>query len=433
MQKMILSSGLKGMKKLARAAIKPIKKLKKMHEIKKCSEVAMVHYENIIHAIRLSGRKQLKFAAYVIFDSTYGMDGVFQLMMAKPEQWNPKIVVIPDVSRGMEHARKTYFKTKEYFIKKYGSEFVIDGWNAENDEYIDPIDEFDVAYYANPYDDMVWKRHGIEYASTRNVLPIYVSYGYDVGRSTTISRLKGKELNLIWKLFADTTDTYYDYKKYQLIKGKNVTISGYSKMDEYARISKSSHDRKRILITPHHTITSKILPLSNFLKYESLITRLPELFPQVDFVFRPHPLLFTNLINQKLWTKEQADAYIEKLKEKGVAYSTGGDYLAEFEKCDALINDCGSFTIEWLFTGKPGCFVYNENLRKKDLTTLMNKAIKKHVIAKSEADVIQFINDVINGVLPNQSEMDAWFRENVALNYPKVSAKILNEIYFLGD
>ncbi len=408
----------------------PIYKIFKTAKIKKTANKLQNHYEKVIENIKESGRKKIRFAAYVIFDSTYGMDGAFKLMLQDKLHWDPFVVIIPDVSRGKEHALRTYKKTKEFFINRYGENRVLDGWNYESDVYIDHIDKFDIVYYANPYDAMAHKYHQIKYACTKDVLPIYISYGYDVGFYTTLSRLKNYELNYVWKLFADTTYTYEDYKRYQIIKGKNVTLAGYSKMDSFSENNSKNREKKKILITPHHTVTMKELPLSNFLDYSDLILKLPDLYPDIDFVFRPHPLLFTTLINDCKWTSEKVEEYIEKLKNKGVEYSYGGDYLDVFSDCDAIINDCGSFTVEWLYTGKPGCFVYNKKLSSKYLTTLMNKAIENYDIARSEQDILEFINKVSKESYKEYT-MEKWVKDNIALNYPNVAEYIIKQIYFL--
>ena len=399
--------------------------------IKNDSFRAVKHYEKLIEDYKNSGKTKIRFAAYVIFDSTYGMDGVFRKMLEDPEHWEPKIVVIPDLSRGNDHAKKTYNKTRDFFVRFYGTDYVLDGWDADKNIFFDHINEFDIVYYANPYDKFVHKYHRIAYASRKNVLPIYVSYGYDVGKITTLDRLKGPELNLVWKLFADTTYTYQDYVEYQLMKGKNVVLAGYSKMDALAKFNTPKKERKKILITPHHTVSLDILPLSNFLEYSDLITRLPDMFPDLDFVFRPHPLLFTTLINNNVWTSEEVDKYISLLREKGVEYSTGGDYLGVFSESDAIVNDCGSFTVEWLYTGKPGCFVYNKNLKKEQLTTLMNKAISSYSIARSEEDIIKFIKGIADNNIIEDNKIQDWVEENIAINYPDVSSFILKEINIL--
>lgn len=421
-----------GVKKLLRRIFHPAYKVYKRKKIKTNAQKARLHYEEVIDGIKMSGRTRIRFAAYVIFDSTYGMDGVYKIMIQDEARWDPYVVIIPDVSRGKDHAEKTYKKSKDFFANRYGADRILDGWNCETDEYFDYADKFDIIYYANPYDGMAHEYHKISYACTKkNVLPVYVSYGYDVGKYTTLNRLTGHELNYVWKLFADTTYTYDDYKRYQIIKGENVVLAGYSKMDSFCQGDQENKKRKKILISPHHTISTKVLPLSNFLEYSDLILRLPDIFPDVDFVFRPHPLLFTTLENTGNWTNNQVEEYLSELKRKGVEYSSGGDYLKVFSECDAIINDCGSFTVEWLYTGKPGCFVYNNRLRPKQLTTLMNKAIEEYDIARSEQDILGFIRKVISES-DKEYKMKKWVKENIAINYPDVSSFILKQIDILN-
>ena len=391
---------------------------------------AQTHYAEIIKRIKQSKKTKINFAAYVMYASSYGMDSAFIMMMDNCEEWNPKIVIIPDVYRGIEHAKDTYEKTKEFFIEKYGFEYVIDGWNPNTNEFYNPINQFDVVYYANPYDVMAHEYHSIHYASKQNVLPIHVSYGYDISMNYMLERLTTKELNLVWRCYTDTTYSLEEYKKNQIIKAKNVKLIGYSKMDKFADYDNKKYDNKKttILITPHHTIESNELPLSNFLRFSDLILQLPDLYPEIQFIFRPHPLLFTNLINFNKWTKVEINEYLKQLQSKGVVYSFEGDYLEIFSKSDAIINDCGSFSIEWLLTGKPGCFVKNPDLKEEHLTPLMRKAISEYSIANSKEDIINFINQINKETHDKNYEMKQWVRENVAVNYPNVSKKILEDI-----
>ena len=83
-----------------------------------------LHYKEVIDEIKKAGRKKIRFAAYVIYGASYGIDGTFQLMMKDRAHWDPKVVIIPDVLRGEDNAKRTYYKTREYFIEKYGQSYV---------------------------------------------------------------------------------------------------------------------------------------------------------------------------------------------------------------------------------------------------------------------------------------------------------------------
>lgn len=419
--------------KLVQILKKPLRIVKRQisnSHVRRAYEESVAHYDNVISSIKAKGKKQLDFAAFVVFESCYGISDLFDRMLENPK-WNPKVVIIPDVSRGIEHQKKSYDKAKQYFINKYGSDKVIDGWNENSNEYYDIADNFDMIYFANPYDGMVHRHHSIEYASKKNVLPIYISYGYDICTATTQARFRSIALNVVWKCFADTVFSYDDFKKYMINKGENVYLVGYSKMDSYHQYNMSPKKRKKILISPHHTIKMDYLPLSNFLRFYNLILKLPEMFPDIDFVFRPHPLLFTNLINLAGWKQSDVDEYLEKLKKNNIEYSSGGDYLQLFAECDAIINDCGSYTVEWLFTGKPGCFVYSPELRPELLTKLMNESISQYNIAKSEDDIINFVKQVEQAESKNSYEVSDWVKENIMINYPDVTSAILKEINIL--
>ena len=405
-----------------------LKRCIKRLQCKKLIKSTYRHYSEIEEKIKNRNQKNLRFAAYVVYDSTFGAYDLFDLMLSDLEHYTSKIVVIPDVSRGNEHMIKQYHETKSFFIKKYGSKFVLDGWNERENKFLDHSNEFDVIYLANPYDFMVDKLHGVSYLSTKNVLPIYMSYGCmpdNYGCKITMSL---KEISLFWKVFADNNMTYKDYCRYELAKGKNVVLSGYAKMDSLAKFKENSRAKKRIIIAPHHTINNPALPLSNFLEYQRFYLELPKLFPQIEFVFRPHPLLFINMVNEGFWNATQVNEYIKKVKDNGMIYSVGGDYFDIFVNSDAMIHDCSSFVVEYLFTTKPCCFMAKKNY-KKIFSSLGKSCLKNYYLAFNTQQIIEFIqNVVIDEKDKLKQKRELYATKCLAVNYPNVSKRILEEI-----
>ena len=190
----------------------------------------------------------------------------------------------------------------------------------------------------------------------KNILTCYQNYGYNTvlwGRNFICSL---PFYNACWRVFADSKESMQDLVEYQPRRAKNAWLSGYCKMDKLAEANPIPHDRKQVLLCPHHTINFKHLQLSNFLKYADFFLELPQKYPQIDFIFRPHQLLRYNLA--KYWSEEQAQEYYDKmLSFSNVKYDTGQDYFQTFANSDAMIHDCGSFTAEYLFTGKPCCYM----------------------------------------------------------------------------
>lgn len=386
-----------------------------------------LHYKDVEKKIKNKGRP-IRFASYVIFDSTFCAYNIMNYMLQNKDEYSPKIVIIPDVSRGKLHMVEQYEKTKSFFLNKYGTEYVLDGYDIINNTFFDYSDDFDIVYLANPYDSMVNKVHSIKYISKKNILPIYLSYGCHVDRYSCHTIIPLLEISLFWKVFADNVISFKDYKKYELLHGKNVVLSGYAKMDELSNYKKIDNKQKTIIIAPHHTINMQSLPLSNFLDNYDFILELPKMYPDIKFIFRPHPLLFVNMVNEGHWTIEQVNQYIRKLESLGVYYSFGGDYLDTFVQSDAIIHDCSSFVVEYLYTGKPCCFFAKENY-KLVFSKLGKSCLKYYYLAFNRKQICDFIdNIVLKNNDPLFKKRTKFVKEKISINYPNSSSKILSEI-----
>ena len=193
-------------------------------------------------------------------------------------------------------------------------------------------------------------------------------------------------------------------------------------------LSSTNSSKKRIIIAPHHTINNQVLPLSNFLKYSDFILELPKKYPEIEFIFRPHPLLFVNMVNEGFWTNMQVDAYIEQIQKNGIVYSVGGDYFDVFVNSDAMIHDCSSFVVEYLYTEKPCCFVAKTNY-KKIFSELGKSCLENYYIAFEKQQIMDFIeNVIIKGNDSLKEKRTAYAKNHLAINYPNASKEVLNQI-----
>lgn len=399
--------------------------LRKYHTIKyrKLIRLTHEHYKSVAEKIKNRSDQPLRFASYVVYDSTFGAYGLMDLMLADSDKYSPQIVICPDVCRGEHQLKDQYKKTKDFFVRKYGKKYVVDGYDETTGSFIDLSDQFDIIYCANPYDAMVNKVHGVQYLSTKDVLPVYITYCFQPNKYT-FGVMSLLEISLFWKVFTDTQYTMSEYRRFELIKGKNVQLTGYAKMDSLSKFVSRQRTRKRIIISPHHTITNTALPLSNFLKYKNFILTLPPKFPQVDFVFRPHPLLFINMINEGFWTETDKNTYIHNLERVGIEYSVGGDYFDLFVNSDALIHDCSSFMVEYLYMDKPCCFIKKNNI-KALLSRLGNECLKCHDIATNEQEIESFIQRVLSDSYDIHKKNRDLILKKVKINYPIASQKVL--------
>ncbi len=262
-------------------------------------------------------------------------------------------------------------------------------------------------------------------------MPIYSSYGFAALKFWD-EVIATDFYNYLWKACVETESNYKHLKETEIIKGKNGVVTGYIKMDKLASITPTPKQRKMIMICPHHTVWGwKTLNISNFLTYAEFFVELPTLFPQIDFVFRPHPLLVANLKAHNIWTQQQIDKYFERLlANNNMTYDKSSEYFQQFVDSDAMIHDCGSFIGEYLYTKKPCCYMLkSEEAVKETLVPLGQACMSNYYHAFCKEDIINFIQDVVINENDTMKDARTKFVENeLMVNYPNTSQFFLDMI-----
>ena len=270
----------------------------------------------------------------------------------------------------------------------------------------------------------------IKYWAQKNIPMFYISYFYMGKCLTSIKNLELEQFNYFWKFFAENENVLSLAKKYEKIKGKNIIVTGYPKMDKLQEYNyNTDKDEKLIIIAPHHTIEEGETSVGCFLQYSDLFLNLAHKYPDIHFVFRPHPLLFKKLQQEKLWGKEKIDNFLNTfLNHPNTSFSNEGEYLELFAKSDALIHDCGSFTAEYIYTNKPCAYIYRNTINEDlTFTKFGKKCIEQHYMIKSESDFYNFIDNII--IKKNDTKKDErikFAKENIMINYPHANEIIYN-------
>jgi CDP-glycerol glycerophosphotransferase (TagB/SpsB family) len=96
---------------------------------------------------------------------------------------------------------------------------------------------------------------------------------------------------------------------------------------------------------------------------------------QVSIAFKPHPVLRSRL--EELWGREKTDEYYRFWEELDNTFVADGEYAALFAASDAMIHDCGSFTAEYLYTGKPVLYVFRHDRRATE-NEFGRRALRAH-------------------------------------------------------
>lgn len=349
----------------------------------------------------ISGKKPIKIAFLLINESMWKYERIYKLFKEDP-RFEPVVFICPLRTYGetimLEELNNTY---NSFVEKKYN---VVNTY-LENGNLLDIKKTFnpDIVFFSTP-----WNHSDPQFRieNFMNVLSCYVNYSY----TTSIlydENYNRSTHNYCWKYFVESKFHQKMAKKHSLRKGKNTVVFGYPGTDNFIDEKyqptevwkKQTTKKKRIIWAPHHTIEGNIseknlLNYSTFLRYADFMLEVVEKYKnQIQFAFKPHPNLRGKL--NEHWGEEKTTNYYQKWDKGLNTQLEEGEYTDLFLTSDAMIHDCGSFLIEYLFTHKPVLYLINNETSKKQYNELGVKALENIPLGYSKKDIIDFIEKTI--------------------------------------
>lgn len=353
---------------------------------------------------------------------------LFEQMLESP-YFDPYFIVVPVLFGDQQHLEFNYNRTLMELTEKYGSNRVLSGYNTRTQECTDYTNQFDLASTNTPYDGLTKYYFKSRYWTSKGIPVLYIPYYYMGLCRVTRENLQRIDFNYFWKIFVPNQFTKSLAKEYMANRGKNVFVTGYPKYDYLSAVSYTPHIRKRVVIAPHHLIGNDILDRGGFREYAEFLQGLPSKYPQVDFIFRPHPQLFETL--KKYWPKEDIDNWLNQfLSNANVTYSIEGDYIELLANSDALIHDCGSFVAEYLYFNKPCAYLYRKGVDYKAMQLKLGlQCLEEYYPIREENDWYRFLEDVIlSGKDVRKERRETFAKKHIMVNHPHATQAIYNHI-----
>lgn len=335
----------------------------------------------------------------VLYASVWKYDSLYQLM-EKDTRFNPCILVCPVIDRGNEHMLENLMPTYEMFKQKGYN--VLCAYDVKNNTYIDVPDLHpDIIFFAYQYSNHTVPQYSE--IALKKYLKCYVNYSYK--NNPNVWSIASHFHGLMWQYYSECEDNKRFIQSVSGWEFNNVHVVGYPMFDEFVQTKETgkdwkiqdNHKRKRIIWAPHHTIDGNdmYIKLSTFLLFSDVMLELAEKYKDsIQFVFKPHPQLKPALYNHPKWGKEKTDAYYNKWKNGENTNYVSGDYVDLFKSSDAMIHDCHSFTVEYLYTQKPVLFLSNYD-REIQCNEVGKKAFACHYLGQEIEDVCNFIDNVV--------------------------------------
>ena len=348
---------------------------------------------------RVRAKKEPLNVVFLVHDSAiWKYDSLYRLMQ-KDDGFNPVILVCPIIIYQTEEQaqnilKRTYetFFSRGYSVIKASEQIYAHGISIES---LKP----DIIFYSYLWTGSIEAQYNVQHL--RKYLKCYVDYGYcsiadEWGYASAFH-------GLMWRYFTECEDIKQLALAVQPLELKNAVVTGYPIYDEYESVVGDTSDWKnpdnkfkRVIWAPHHTIEGHdgVLKFSTFLENADAMLALTEDFKDViQFAFKPHPQLKAVLYNHPSWGKDKTDAYYEKWVNGDNTTFVDGSYLELFKSSDAMIHDCGSFIVEYLYSKKPVMYLGRGREEQSNIVGL--KAYQCHYHGSCTGDITEFLEKVV--------------------------------------
>ncbi len=366
--------------------------------------------------------------------SMWKYDGVFRLMK-KHSRFRPIVVLAPRINQTEEDKQEDIDEMKTFFVSK-GCEYI----EVDDELKFNP----DIVFYTQPYDKIISEKFCVD--NLKNTLICYVPYGfwvekYSWGYNQCIH-------NCAWKQFLPTLLHKELASKLSLIRGKNTVVTGYPMADEFFSPNRpltdpwkiKNHLIKRIIWAPHHSIDQiDALDCSTFLENHQIMIDLARNYHGfVQIAFKPHPMLATKLMARPDWGPSKTQSYFQEWLDLPNGQIESGEYIDLFLTSDAMIHDCSSFMVEYLYVQKPVMYLAKAN-NFDHFCDFGKLAYNVHYKGLSQKEIKNFIENVVlegkdwlshERKLFFDSFLSSSFNDGVANT---IFQKIVNELFFQGS
>ena len=333
--------------------------------------------------------------------------------ISRQPRFKASIVIMPNIRFVAEQQKKDIDELIHYLSSKKCNFVVVNYSSSEN-----VIKELhpDILFYPQPYLKNFEQKY--DHYSFRFRLLCYYPYAFwmSKGRWSYDQPLH----NYAWKLFYPTELHRKDAQECTLNGGRNIEIVGYPNADKflsgsYRNVWKSQgKSKKRVIWAPHYTIKPSYVTQSNFLWMADLMLDIAEKYAdEIQFVFKPHPILFTELCRYEGWGEERTRRYYAQWESRSNTQIERGEFIDLFMTSDAMIHDSGSFCVEYHYSGKPVMYIaqnFEEQVTEKG--EFGQLAMRKHYVGQNEQDIIRFVEDVVlRGNDPMKAEREEFVKQ----------------------
>ena len=361
-------------------------------------------YKRFIHYLsqwkvarsKIDDVKNITFICYL--DSVWKCELIY--FKLKSLNYNVSITVLPVIEDGVID-EKSFRQTKKYF-QDFGYNLNPIIWKNGRPNLIKTLENCDKVVFSDCWNlssDISF------YWVLLTKLYYYVPYSHQVSKYNNYSAQYNQIFhNLAEKIFAPQVDELAIFDKYSYSGATNVISTGYpGGLSLKVSKTKTGHSKtwrregvKKIIWAPHHSINWTSRKYSNFLEMHKVMQEVVSEFSEyVDFAFKPHPMLKSELLKRPDWDEKRVRDYFSWWENQHNTVLAEGNYVDLFESSNALIHDCGSFIAEYMYTKKPHAFVAYDIKIRDYFNPFGQRCFDLCQHIGNELDIRNFVNKVV--------------------------------------
>ena len=349
----------------------------------------------------LEGGKPVNVVFEVTGISKWKADSVLRLMMEHP-RFNPMVWHVPYIeNRDSLRDLKERVQCREYFapmgakLVDYAS--LADFPAEEKPDIVFPNEPYDVSIFSMPHNKGLLK-----------CLWCFIPYDY----ASTVCRENRDQIitNGALYTFFENAATAEASSKLMTNHGRNAAVTGHAMADAYLFppqprpvVWKACQgSMKRIIWAPHWTVCQGMcrIAFGTFLRTGEILLEMAEKYRgEIQFAFKPHPNLYYTLCQHPQWGRERTDAFYAKWREMPNTQFEDGAYTDLFMQSDAMIHDCGSFMLEYLYADKP-CMYLKDPENRQEYSAMAEDCLNAYQIGITREEIEEFLQMVLRGEDP---------------------------------
>lgn len=243
---------------------------------------------------------------------------------------------------------------------------------------------------------------------------VYVPYSHQVSKYGNYQAQYNQLLhNFVRSIYAPHSHEASIFREYSHVADENIKFFGYPGVVNFIKASESLDlarevfqndpwnsfllkNSKRVIWAPHHSIDWVDRRYSNFLEMHGYMISAAKTYKdEINFVFKPHPMLRQALYRSD-WGVQKTDDYYDLWNSMDNTKVEEGAYEDLFFYSDALIHDSGSFIAEYSYLNKMHVFVLSSNDIIDSFNQFGQLCLKNAINTKSNEDIECFLKELVS-------------------------------------